>query len=122
MRLLYLAHPCGVEPQRAHHLNQVRKWFTWLISEYPDDVILCPWLIYVETLEETDANRARGIRDDLVVLSRCDSIVLCGGHLSPGMHRELVMARELGKEVIDLLWMGCEPPLLAAAEMSRTHG
>lgn len=110
-RLYYVAHPVGREPERAHNLERAQRWFLWLVQTFPDAAFTMPWLPYCLTLEETQSNRDRGIRDDLEALRRCDGIVLCGGRISPGMRREFDEAEALGLEARSTLHLGPEPPL-----------
>lgn len=108
--IIYMAHPVGHDPERDENLARARRWFRWLLDEYPQDAIAVPWLAYCSALDETPANRERGIRDDLAQLRRCDAIALVGGRLSPGMAAERDVAVINGLKVIDLRHLGAEPP------------
>ncbi len=107
----YVAHPVGYDPEtRAKNLERLVRWVDYLLETYEDRAFVVPWYLYVVLLEETEENRARGIRDDLAVLERCDEIVLCGGVLSAGMSGELDVARCHGLAELNLLSLGPEPP------------
>jgi hypothetical protein len=104
--LVYLAHPVGQGEERAKNLENVNKWFLFLI-EHTDWSLCVPWFIYVTNLDET--YRSRAMRDDLVNLERCDAIVLTGGKLTGGMKAELGLAEFGGKKIFDLISAGYEP-------------
>lgn len=106
----YVAHPIGRPPEREGNLARARRWLRWLIGEHQEMALCMPWLPYTDVLEETPHNRSRGIRDDLVVLQRCDLIILVGGSISHGMEIELRLATKRGMGIIDHLHLGAEPP------------
>lgn len=108
--IIYIAHPVGDGPDRPANLLRARRWFGWLLEEYPRDALVMPWLLYCEELDETPSARRRGLRDDLLVLETCDAIALVGGRLSPGMEQERNVALVEGMQVLDLLHLGPEPP------------
>jgi len=110
-RLTYIAHPIGRPPDRDKNLQRVLRWFAWAIVQDPNSAFVIPYKPYCDVLEETDENRARGIRDDLVALSRCDNIWLVGGLISPGMQGEFDYMVELGRPVHDFTALGPEPPV-----------
>ncbi len=87
--LLYCAHPLGYSDTREDNLDLFQDWFAWLLQKHPNDALVAPWVLYARVLEETDVNRARGIRDDLTTLAYCDGIILCGERISEGMLEEL---------------------------------
>jgi hypothetical protein len=107
-RVAYLAHPVGHDEDRVRNLENVNKWFLWLLRN-TDFALNVPWKIYVDNLTEDPENRARGVRDDLTILGRCDLIILTGGKISPGMKTELHTAHMRGMAVIDLTSVGYEP-------------
>ncbi len=110
VKVVYMAHPVGHEPERTENLKRARRWFRWLIDTHPDWAVTAPWLLYCETWDETPEHRRRGMSADLALLRRCDGIVLVGGSISPGMEDELDMAQELGMEVFDLTEQAEPPP------------
>lgn len=95
--VLYFAHPVGA-PDRAGveaNLASARRWFARLLDLWPDLALVASWLPYLDVLEDSGANRERGIRDCLAIVRRCDGIVLCGPRLSHGMSLELAEVRGL---------------------------
>ena len=105
--MVYLCHPVGTDPDdRAKNLENTKKWFRWLMDN-TDFTVCVPWYIYVVTLDETW--RKRCLRDDLIILERCDAIVLTGGRITGGMATELGLAQMGGQEVYDLTSVGYEP-------------
>lgn len=106
--VLYMAHPIsGVSPnanlrKRARTINLAfaRAWLAWLLF-HVDAAVCVPWLAYVDVLDE-DTWRTRGLRDDLIILDRCDMIVACGLTWTAGMLEEKSRAIAGGKPVIDL--------------------
>jgi hypothetical protein len=95
--LVYLAAPVGA-PDAAGveaNLGAVRRWLKYLI-DLPDTTGLigriswcAPWVPYVETLgDHVRDYRARGLRDTIAVLERCDAIATLGRE-TPGVRLEL---------------------------------
>lgn len=111
MRISYLAHPVGLgHSERWGNLRRARRWLAYLIGAAPDTAYTAPWWLYVSVLEETPENRERGMAADLAILRRCDEITLVGGRISPGMARELEVARLHALHVVDWTHLGEEPP------------
>lgn len=83
-------------------------WLAWLRATYPAVTFIAPWITAIESgADDRDQEqRARGLRDDVRVVCRCDGIVLCGGRVSSGMRHEAKHAAN----VIDLTALGPEPP------------
>lgn len=112
--IYYVAHPVSGDVKQ--NLINVKLWIRWLIDTYPEHAFIAPWITYVEVLDDSNpVHRARGMRDDLLVIPRCDGIVLVGGLLSSGMAHELDAARMAGKHVLDLLHLGTLPPLFTSS-------
>lgn len=108
--VIYMAHPVG-GAYRELNIERAKRWFCWLVSSFDDVAIMVPWMPYILTLDESPANRDRGIRDDLRCLRRCDGIVSVGGLMSPGMQGEMDLAYQLNfKWTRDWTWLGAEPP------------
>lgn len=108
--LCYVAHPIGQEPERTANLERAYRWLRWLINRHSELAFVVPWLPYVEVLDESPINRARGIRDDLAVLRHCHAIVLVGGRMSAGMKDELAIAKLHSMSIMSYLDLGQEPP------------
>jgi hypothetical protein len=112
--VVYVAHPVGADTATGIAANVARahRWLAWLLAAEPDVAFCMPWAPYVATLPEDAHNRARGLRDDLAMVGRCDAIVLVGGRLSSGMALERAEARRLGLAVHDWTRLGEEPPAI----------
>lgn len=108
--VVYLAHPVSAPDAAgvAANLARARRWLRWFV-EHTDFAICAPWIPYVETLDEVD-HRARGLRDDLAMLARCDAIVLVGGRVSSGMRGERDWAHRHELDICTLVELGEEPP------------
>lgn len=107
-QVVYLAHP--VSGDVAANIARAMRWLRWLMDNEPDVAFCCPWLPYLDVLNEDNAeHRARGLRDDVEIAKRCDGIVLCGGRLSGGMALERDAVIAAGGFVIDLTGFGDEP-------------
>jgi hypothetical protein len=106
----YLAHPVSAPTTEgvAANLARARRWLRWFV-EHTDFAICAPWIPYVETLDEIE-HRARGIRDDLAMVGRCDVIFLVGGRISEGMREEREWAHRLELGICTLVELGEEPP------------
>ena len=104
MKLIYVAHPFGGDPA---NLQRVRRWYFWLVSEFPRNAYICQWVIECELLDDADPEvRAAALERDCAIVKRCDAVVLVGGHISPGMRQEA----DAGRAVLDLTPIGDEPP------------
>lgn len=108
----YVAHPLGTGEARQENLARVKRWLAYLLREHPEDAFCLPWVAYAEALPDETAAHRRGLRDDLEILDRCDGIVLCGGHISPGMLVELDrhVHRSTQPRILNLTHLGEEPP------------
>mgnify|MGYP000579527251 FL=1 len=114
--LVYLAHPVGAADRAGVEANlaAVRRWLTYLV-ELPDRVSqqiawCAPWVPYVEALpDDQPSYRARGMRDTLAALERCDALVAVA-RLSPGVTAELEHARACGVLALNLTALGALPP------------
>jgi len=130
--IVYLAHPVAptqeqilqsisggeLWPPSASHeeyivemnLQSARSWLRWPVTS-TDWAVSMPWMPYVQALgEDGGAMRARGLRDDCLMASRCDAIVLCGGRISSGMAMERDAVQKAGKAVVSLIDLGELPP------------
>lgn len=95
---IYLAHAVvgdaiGLDAQQIaalvkNNLARASRWLGWIVTHTEDVAIRCSWLGYVSILPESVEMRERGIRDCAAEAATCTGIVLCGGYLSSGMHRE----------------------------------
>ena len=73
--------------------------------------VVADWLIYCELLDDHDPlDRAFGLACDEATVKRCDEIWLVGGALSSGMRHERDIASVAGLRIVDLTFLGAEPP------------
>jgi hypothetical protein len=109
IELFYVAHPVGMDHgKRLLNVANAKKWIAKLVEAVPDIGFVAPWLPYVEVLDE-GKYRARGIRDDLEALRRCDGIVAVGGQgMSSGMKAEWSKASEWALRRVDYSVRGLE--------------
>jgi hypothetical protein len=115
-RVYYMAHP--VSGDVPGNVARALRWLRYLVDQHPYWAISAPWIPYVLGLtEETD--RARGLRDDVEMVKRCDGIILVGGRLSQGMALELGFARARRLHELNLLHLGAEPPAAAVSALAR---
>lgn len=107
----YMAHPVGGDV--TGNLERADRWLTFLRRGFPDIAVIAPWIASIKA-GENDADpeqRERGLLDAVAVCGRCDAIVLTGGRVSAGMEREARAARNAGATVMDMTWLGVEPPV-----------
>jgi len=103
MRMVYLAHPYGGDPD---NLKRALRWFTWVARNYRDVAPVMDWHLMCQVLEENVLNREYGLECDIEIARRCDEIWLVGGRVSAGMKRE-----SAGHPCVrDLTALGFEPP------------
>lgn len=104
MIIAYIAHPISgdIEANLADLRRIVRK----INLEYPDVVPFVPYYADIVSLDDTlPEERARGIKNDLEIISRGipDELWLTGGRVSKGMTAEWDMAVKFGIPVKDML-------------------
>lgn len=122
--VVYMAHPVGAPTPAGVQLNLARakRWLRWFYDCHPQLAMVANWMQLVELLDDHNPkHREIGMQQDLLVVERCDVIVLVGGvggRISSGMLRESGHARKHGKTVWDLTALGPEPPALDD-ELSR---
>ena len=113
--VIYMAHP--VAGDVPANLARALRWLRWLTATNPDATYIAPWIAAIISGEDDDdpAARARGLAHDVVTVKRCDGLVLVGGRVSSGMaiERDAMLAH--GGRVIDLTYIGDEPPSLQVA-------
>lgn len=113
----YLAHPVGAATARevSANIQRALRWLAWVRREEPKACVIAPWIAAILAGED-DADpkqRERGLVDAELVASVCDGIVLCGGRVSSGMQREITAVTRAGGQVVDLTFLGDEPPSAA---------
>ena len=108
----YLSHHLGVvddggpESRQDNVFNAI-EWYEFL-HEVTPWVVVMPWYPSVVALREIF--RPRAVAGQLVVLSRCDLLVLVGGVVSDHMRLEVKRAGAERIAVVDLTDLGRSPP------------
>ena len=102
--VIYFAMPVGAPTPEGIALNIARAEATLglLTLACPDVAWCAPWLATLRVLREDGPggpNRARGMRDNLAIVRRCDALAMFGDVLggSPGMRAEA----DASSEVLD---------------------
>lgn len=114
MKLIYMAHPFGGDPR---NLDRAKRWYTWLVREFPRNAYQCQWVIECELFGIGETNSAGpAFTRGLEVVRRCDAVVLVGGRISDGMKQEARAAIA----VLDLSMIGDEPPEVGSHAWIRT--
>ena len=110
MIAVYLAHPLSAPTVYGIEQNRKRaaEWAKWLHGH--GFAVECSWITLTGVIEETPENRARGLRADCELVSRCDVMVLCGPRVSSGMLQEAAYAKML----IDFTHLALDYPVLAS--------
>lgn len=109
--ILYLIHRVQ-HPSKPVNIALAKEWFVWLVDSLPDAVILSPWLVYAECLDE-DTYRARGMRDGklLAGLTGISAGIVCGPEITQGCQNDINNLWDHGLPSISLCALGMvEPP------------
>lgn len=87
-KMVYIAHPLGPDgEQRKANQYAASVWAAALAKHYRVSVA-CDWIVLSSIWSETAELRALGIQLDLIQVSRCDEVWLCGSRVSEGMSVE----------------------------------
>lgn len=105
--LAFVAHPLGGGDDRAANLLRACRWFVWTATVLGLDPV-APWIPV--SMIWTEERREEGLSINRGLLGHCDLLLLCGGRVSPGMAQEKAWAEDLGLRVVDLTFLGPEPP------------
>jgi hypothetical protein len=108
--IAYVAHP--VSGDVTANLARALRWLAWLTRTEPNTTFIAPWIAAIMSGEDDSdpVVRARGLAHDVIVVKRCDAIVLCGGRVSQGMAMERDAMMAIRGRVIDMTHLGEEPP------------
>jgi hypothetical protein len=90
--LVYVAHPLGAGADRDLNIRRAIKWVAWATTQ--SAVPVASWIALAQVWDESW--REEGLRQDLLLIERCDEVWLCGPRVSPGMHVEATHAAKLG--------------------------
>lgn len=107
--IFFVAHPVGGDV--AGNLARTFRWLRWLTETHPYRIYTVPWVAEVMTFDDANpSERAASIERNRAIIGRCDGIVLVGGRISTGMSIELAAAQAHQLDVLDLTYLGEEPP------------
>ena len=102
MRIIYIAHPIGGDVE--NNLASLRRIIRSINANEPHTVPFCPYYADVVSLNDNDpAQRARGLRNDMTILSRVgmvDELRLYGETISSGMRMEIEQAYYMGIPIV----------------------
>jgi hypothetical protein len=119
MRVIYLAHPVGAATPDGIKANLARakRWYRWIAKSFNVSIV-ADWLTICEVLDDANqADRDHGLDMDIAAIERCDELWLVGGRISNGMGLERDAAEDFNLRIVDLTFLGEEPPDLLSAEM-----
>ncbi len=86
--MVYIAHALGPDgDQRRANQASAARWCAALAKRYRVSVA-ADWIILSSVWPETPELRALGIQLDLIQVSKCDEVWLCGPRVSEGMSIE----------------------------------
>lgn len=124
MRVIYMAHPVGAPTPEGVKANLARakRWYRWIAKNFNVSVV-ADWITGCEVFNDANqANRDHGLDMDIATIERCDELFLVGGRISTGMGLERDAAEDFNLRVVDLTWLGEEPPDLIAPEVLNLIG
>lgn len=103
MKIAYIAHPISGDIEA--NLEKIRLISRQINLEELDVVPFAPYWLDCHALDDdVDAERYRGIRNDIELMRRgfIDEVRLYGDKISRGMREEVLLARELGITVVPM--------------------
>lgn len=115
--VVYVAHPVGAPTEEGvrANLTRARRWYRWASDHYPEYAFNANWIVEVETypgadIDPNDPRRLRGLNRDDAIIRTCDHYWMVGGCISSGMNRGRCVAEEWNRRLVDLTYLGEEPP------------
>ncbi len=114
-----MAHPLGAATPEGITANiaRAKRWFTWLLNTFSGVDFSANWILWCESLDDLNpAHRERGLAFDDEEIKRMDAFWMVGGRISSGMARGRGVALAAGKRVVDLTFLGDEPPAELSAD------
>lgn len=105
MRLVYMAHPFGGDPE---NLLRAKSWLRWAADKARRQgaFVVAPWIPLCETHSDSDSKlRAFMLDGDCETVRRCDALWLVGPFVSAGMARERDAAVFASVPVYDMTGM-----------------
>jgi len=113
MKAVYLAHPLGAATPDGVEANKARarRWIRWIYDHFPNVAVVADWLITCDVLDDfRPEHRAHGMKMNRVIIPLCREFWMVGGRISSGMNSEQYTADEHGLRIVDLTFLGEEPP------------
>ena len=117
MDVIYLAHPVGAPTVEEVDANiaRAKRWYRWASDHYPEYALNANWIVEVEVhpgadIAPDDPVRLRGLLRDDAIIRTCQQYWMTGGRISSGMNRGRCVAEECGQRLVDLTYLGDEPP------------
>lgn len=113
MKIIYLAHPLGAPTSEGVEANKARarRWIRWIYDHFPNVAVVADWLITVDVLDDFNPeHRAHGMKMNKAIIPVCSEFWMVGGRVSNGMSDESITAIASDRRIIDLTWLGDEPP------------
>lgn len=119
MRVIYLAHPVGAATPEGvtANLARAKRWYRWIAKNFNVSVV-ADWITGCEVFDDANqADRDHGLDMDIAAIERCDELWLVGGRISQGMGTERDAAEDFHLRIVDLTFLGEEPPDLVSPEI-----
>jgi hypothetical protein len=114
-RLAWMGHPLSGDV--PGNIARSKRWLQWLLRTFTRVDFAADWILWCEVLDDGDqADRARGLRFDRLMINRLSDYWMVGGAISRGMEVEHEFARLAGCEVVDLTFLGLEPPPVGSVD------
>jgi hypothetical protein len=124
MRVIYLAHPVGAATPEGiqANLERAKRWYRWIVKNFNVSVV-ADWITCCSVFDDASAaDRNHGLDMDIAAIERCDELFLVGGRISQGMGDERDAAEDFNLRIVDLTFLGEEPPDLVSAEIMNLIG
>lgn len=113
MRVIYLAHPLGALTPEGVEANKARarRWIRWVYDNFPNVAVVADWLITCDVLDDFNPeHRKHGMKMNKAIIPLLHEFWMVGGRVSNGMSDESIVAIAADRRIIDLTWLGDEPP------------
>ncbi len=110
IKRVYIAHRLNADTREGIEANRARasRWVAWAARQ---GVSPCAtWIVLTGQWDETEENRALGLKLDCAELATCDEIWLCGDGLSTGMGIESTHGASVGVPSVEKYTDDGEPP------------
>lgn len=88
--LIYVAHPFG---GNQFNLDRAEAWTAELNLNF-DALFVAPWIPQCRHWENSGRALERGVALNESFIRRSDALITTGGHISPGMEKEIQSAKQ----------------------------